>query len=98
MPDPIDTRRQRVTLKTRRGVLHIGPNGRIDGLWKIVQRELRTNQQVREMCGGIERSTLIRWRADPEQAFPQPVITFKSGGKPLDLWSRTEIEEWLKQR
>jgi hypothetical protein len=95
MPDPIDTRRQRVTLKTKRGVLHIGPEGRIDGLWKIVERELRTNQQVRLMCGGIERSTLIRWRAID---FPKPVITYRHGGRPLELWSRTEIEDWLKQR
>ena len=103
----ISTAEQVVTIRTRRGLLRIGPHGRLDGLWRIVRRELRTNAEVRAMCAGagnrgrpsskpIQRKTFQRWR-ELEQ-FPAPVITLKVSGPPVELWSRSEVEDWLAAR
>lgn len=106
MAKTISTASQTVTIRTRRGNLQVGPHGRLEGLWRIVERELRTNEQVRAMCAGqgrrgrpsskpIDRHTLINWRA---QGFPGPVLVFTGGAQPLELWSRTEVEDWLAAR
>ncbi len=98
MPETISTTKQRVTIKTRRGNITVGPNGRIAGLWRIVRLELRTNEQVRKLCGGITRHTLKRWRTTG--TFPEPVLSLKIGGPngKVELWSRTEVEEWNAKR
>lgn len=83
----------------RRGVLTVGPHGRLDGLWRICERELRTNEQVRALCGGITRHTLIAWRGLAESPFPAPVVRLPPGRHAkLELWSRTEVEDWLAAR
>lgn len=107
MAEIVSTATQVVKVRTRRGVLTIGPHGRIQGLWRIAERELRTNEQVRAMCAGqgrrgrpstkpIDRHTLIKWRA--QQDFPGPVLVITSSGLPLELWSRSEVEDWLAAR
>jgi hypothetical protein len=83
-------------IKTNRGVITVdSASGRIDGLWRLCQRELRTAAQVRKLAGGVARDTLLRWRRDD---FPEPVLTFAARAGKLELWSRTEVEAWLKAR
>jgi hypothetical protein len=99
VPDEkIDTTTRRVTLRTRRGNLYVGPHGRIDGLWRLCARELRTTYQVRVMCGNPTRHTLLAWRRRERDPFPAPVLTLKEGDRPVELWSRTEVEGWLERR
>lgn len=99
MPEPaINGPRQQVIIKTRRGRIIIGPHGNLDGIWRIVKLELRTNAQVRKMCGGVTRKTLLTWRT---KGFPEPVLKLKLGGangRPTDLWSRSQVEDWMAQR
>jgi hypothetical protein len=90
----IDTNLDRVTIKTSRGRITLGPGSHIDGLWRVVQRELRTNSQVRVMCGRVTRATLIRWRNRADYPFPAPVVKFPANSGVLELWSRTEVEAW----
>lgn len=86
----ISTTTQVVRIRVgRRGVLTLGPGGEIQGLWRICQRELRTNEEVRAMGGGVTRHTLLAWR---RKGFPEPVVRL---GK-LELWSRTAVEAWLE--
>lgn len=94
-PQAVDTRTQKVTIRTRRGNLYVGPHGRIEGLWRLCQRELRTAKQVRGMCGFSTRASLIRWRHDKTDPFPKPVWVAKD--ELVELWSRTEVEEWLER-
>jgi|SRR5215472_701296 len=96
----IDTTGQRVTVRTPRGNLYVGPAGRIDGLWRIAERELRTAYAVRAMTGGVTRHTILAWRRREQDPFPGPVVTLAAGdGKAkLELWSRTEVEAWLARR
>lgn len=96
MPERIATAHQVVEIPTKRGTLTVGPRGRIGGLRRVLPREVRTNAQVRRMCGNITRHTLIRWRAS--QGFPEPLMTIKETAKPIELWSRTEVEDWLRSR
>lgn len=98
MPEVINTSTQQVTIRTRRGNLRVGPKGKIDGLQQIIKRELRTNEQVRELAGGITRHTLLRWRRRDTDPFPPPWLTLKLPGGPLELWSRTMVEDWLTAR
>lgn len=85
-----------VKINTPRGAITIGPRGKLAGLWGVCKRELLTNEQIRKLAGGIERGTLLRWRRHRE--FPGPVLTFKSHGGKLELWSRTQVEAWLAAR
>lgn len=90
--DHINTSQQVIRIKSSRGILTIGPRFQIHGLWQIVRKELRTNQQVRELCGGIDRNTLLRWR---KRGFPEPVLKLKVRGGTLELWSRTDVQRWM---
>ena len=81
------------TISTKRGRLVIHPDGSIDGLWRVIQRELLTGQQVRELAGGVERHTLLRWRRQHD--FPPPRVSWPAARGKLELWSRTEVEAWL---
>jgi hypothetical protein len=102
--ESLSTATQTVTLRTRRGHLRVGPHGRLDGLWRIVSRELRSNAEVRAMCrhverrGGrpsskpVERGTLLYWRK--HLGFPKPVVKLDG----VDYWSRTEVEAWIEAR
>lgn len=99
MPDEtIDTATRRVTIKTPRGNVTVGPAGHIEGLWRLVKRECRTNDQVRELAGGITRHTLLAWRRRAQDPFPPPVITLPYGQHAVELWSRTQVEAWLANR
>lgn len=92
--------KDQVVIKTRRGRLTIGPRGNLDGIWRVVGLELRNAGDVRKMCGGISRHTLINWRSKPEVGFPKPVVTLKGSGynAKIELWSRSQVEDWLAQR
>lgn len=50
------------------------------------------NQEVRELCGGIERGLLIRWRKLEE--FPEPIRTLACG----ELWNRQDVMAWLQEK
>ena len=93
MTETISTSRERVQIKTPRGIITFGPKGEIEGLWRVCSRELRTNEQVRKLCGGITRATLIRWRAN---GFPEPVMILPAHSQKLELWSRTAVEAWMR--
>lgn len=92
--------KDKVIIKTRRGRIIIGPHGNIDGIWRIARLELRNAAEVRKMCGGISRHTLINWRSKPQVGFPAPVLTLKGSGynAKIELFSRSQIEDWLAQR
>jgi len=89
----IDVRFQQVEVATPRGVIRIGPEGRLDGLWRVVQRELKTFKQVVELCHATP-NTVRMWRR--RRDFPEPVLHFTAKGGRLELWSRTEVEAWLE--
>lgn len=96
--EQVDTRTRTVEVKTRRGIIRVGPQGKIDGLWQVVRREARTNAEVRKMCGGAARETLKRWRNREINAFPEPVMEFAGSGRggAVEIWSRTQVEAWWK--
>lgn len=81
------------TLSTKRGKLTVYPDGSIDGLWRLIKRELRTAAQVRALAGGVTRKTLLNWREKHD--FPAPVVTFPASARVLELYSRTQVEAWL---
>jgi predicted DNA-binding transcriptional regulator AlpA len=58
----------------------------------IEARNIAGVAEVLKECGGIPRSTLIRWREKNE--FPRPVKRLKSG----EVWDLAEVREWLEQR
>jgi predicted DNA-binding transcriptional regulator AlpA len=64
------------------------------GPWRTVRRELRTVAEVCELAG-VTRHTLQRWRA---RDFPEPVLSFRAKGGPCELWSRSQVLEWLEAR
>src|SRR5262245_29844687 len=81
-------------IRTSRGILlRIDSDGRIDGLWRLVRRELRTHAQVVKMTGATP-NTVRAWRR--RRGFPEPVVHFTGKGGRLELWSRTEVEAWLE--
>lgn len=49
--------------------------------------------EVRRLCGGISRPTLIRWRTQP--GFPEPIRKLKGN---VELWDARDVRAWLKQR
>jgi hypothetical protein len=81
-------------IRTKHGTLRIGPRGELDGLWKIVRAELRTNEEVRRLCKIKTRKTLLDWRAN--HGFPKPVLEIPAKGGVLELWERTAVEAWLE--
>lgn len=50
----------------------------------------------KEVCErlGVDRTTLWRWRRDPEEDFPKPCRAYKQG----IVWVAEEIDEYLKGR
>lgn len=59
--------------------------------------DLILNHEVRRLCGGIARSTLIAWRA--RHGFPEPVRVCKVGrgrkAQSVEIWARPDIRKWL---
>jgi hypothetical protein len=83
-------------IETNRGVLTVDTaSGDLTGLWAVCEAELMPGAAVRELCGGVPRSTLLRWR---ERDFPEPVLRFKAARGELELWSRSQVESWLAAR
>lgn len=63
----------------------------------IHPRDIISNSQVRKLCGGVVRGTLIRWRR--LEAFPAPVRTVPGpGSSSVELWDRREVKAWCKRR
>lgn len=83
------------TISTKRGKLTVHPNGRIDGLQQVIKRELRTAAQARAIAGGCTRKTFLIWRR--RHGFPEPFAVFEGPGGKLELWSRTQVEDWWKR-
>lgn len=61
----------------------------------IPPRQIVGNQEVRKMCGGITRTTLLAWRRT--EAFPTPIRTL-AGTPKTELWDARQVRAWLKQR
>lgn len=62
-------------------------------------RDLLLTADVRRLCGGIERWTLIRWRRD--RGFPEPIRSIKVGkgrrAQTVDIYDRRDVRRWLKE-
>lgn len=59
--------------------------------------DLILTPDVRRLCGGIQRSTLIRWRES--RGFPEPVRVIKTGrgrkAQSVEIWARPDVRQWL---
>lgn len=69
--------------------------------WPKVRRQLLTNAQVLKLAGVSHRLTLIRWREREQDPFPPPVLSLPAtgrGGRPLELWARSEVQDWLSRQ
>lgn len=55
-------------------------------------RDLVGNAEVRAMCGGITRHTLISWRKT--QGFPKPIRRLSG----CEIWDASEVRHWLSLR
>lgn len=63
----------------------------------INPRDIIANSQVRKLCGGIARGTLIRWRAT--EGFPEPIRKVPGpGSSQVELWDRRQVKAWMKER
>jgi len=89
----LNVEHEQVVVVTPRGNLTVGPEGKLEGLWRIVSRDLRTHAQVVKMTGATP-NTVRSWRRSRD--FPGPVLHFTGKGGRLELWSRTEVESWLE--
>lgn len=54
----------------------------------IAARDILGNAEVRRLCGGVTRATLLRWRA--VGGFPDPIRRLECG----ELWDRRQVREW----
>jgi predicted DNA-binding transcriptional regulator AlpA len=63
----------------------------------IHPRDIIGNGQVRKLCGGVARGTLIRWRK--HNGFPPPIRTIPGpGSSSVELWDRRAVKAWLRAR
>jgi predicted DNA-binding transcriptional regulator AlpA len=63
----------------------------------IHPRDIIGNRQVRKMCGGIARGTLLRWRE--REGFPEPIRKIPGpGSSPVELWDRRAVKAWFQRR
>lgn len=64
----------------------------------IHYRDIMLTHDVRRVCGGIARSTLIAWRRD--RGFPEPVRSIRAGRgvktQFVDIYDRRQVRAWLK--
>jgi len=54
--------------------------------------ELVSGRVVRRMAGDVNRSTLHRWRKDPNLGFPEPVQI-----RGQNYYRRDEVDAWLRR-
>jgi hypothetical protein len=55
-------------------------------------RDIVGNAEVRKICGGVTRHTLIAWRRTHD--FPAPVRKLECG----ELWDARQVREWWRRR
>lgn len=55
--------------------------------------ELITTAAVRQICGGISKSALWRWRKTLETGFPPPIVI---AGR--TYWRRSDVLAWIEQK
>lgn len=48
---------------------------------------------IREICGGVSKTTLHRWLNRPELGFPRPITIGKR-----NYWREAEVLAWLDGR
>jgi class 3 adenylate cyclase len=64
----------------------------------IAVRDILLTADVRRLCGGCSRSTLLRWRE--ARGFPEPVRAIRVGrgrkAQVVELWDRREVRQWLR--
>jgi hypothetical protein len=56
----------------------------------IPPRHIVGNAEVRRICGGVTRHTLITWRKS--HGFPAPVRKLESG----EIWDARAVREWWR--
>lgn len=61
----------------------------------IPPRDIIGNYEVRQLCGGVTRHTLLAWRRD--RGFPKPIRTLKGTPK-TELWDAREVRAWFDAR
>lgn len=64
------------------------------GARAVPARHIVSKGEVRKLCGGITRHTLIDWRAT--QDFPKPFRTLRLSK--IELWDAREVRRWLGAR
>lgn len=68
------------------------------GIRRVSPSDLMLTADVRRLCGGIERWTLIRWRQN--RGFPEPIRSIKVGrgknSQTVDIYDRRDVRAWLK--
>lgn len=60
----------------------------------IPPRHIAGNAEIRHICGGITRHTLIAWRKT--EGFPEPVRVLRRSK--VELWDARQVRAWLAQR
>lgn len=75
-----------MTPATARGRFARGGNGDVC----VPVSEVAGNAEVRGMCGGVTRHTLIAWRRG--RGFPAPVVVLECG----DIWDAREVRAWYQ--
>jgi hypothetical protein len=55
-------------------------------------RDIVGNAEVRRICGGVTRHTLITWRK--KHGFPEPMRKLECG----ELWDRRQVKAWWADR
>lgn len=60
----------------------------------IPVRHIVSKAEVRKICGGITRHTLISWRQT--EGFPKPIRTLRLSK--VELWDSREVRRWLGAR
>lgn len=64
---------------------------RTTGDLTVRPRDIVGTAEVRRMCGGITRHTLLKWRAD--RGFPPPIRKLRQG----EVWDARDVRAWIKQ-
>jgi hypothetical protein len=58
----------------------------------LLPRDIIGGAEVRRMCGGITRHTLINWRE--KRSFPAPVRVLRD--TKVELWDARQVRAWLR--
>jgi predicted DNA-binding transcriptional regulator AlpA len=77
-----------VVVVTKAGQIY--REGLFDGMVPVA--EVVDTPKVRELCGGVSRPTLLKWRK--RRGFPEPLEAPAS----VSLWDAREVRAWLEEQ